>query len=68
MITPERRQARAALYNHLDPDRRMQRIGYDYLADDRGAEFERIAPDRAYLPAHREDGGLWMPVVQAAAY
>jgi hypothetical protein len=46
MITPERRRARAALYNHLDPDHRMQRTGYDYLADDSGAEFERIAVGR----------------------
>lgn len=60
MITAERRKARAALYNHLDPDRIMQRIGYDYLADDTGAELHEIAPERAYHPPHQEDGGLWM--------
>ncbi len=61
MITAERRAARAALYNGLDPDGRMQGIGYDYLADDTGAQFERIPHGREYHPAHEEDGGLWMP-------
>jgi len=65
MITAERRRARAALYNHLDPDRVMQQIGYDYLADDTGAELQMVAPDRAYFPAHRDDGGLWMARVSA---
>lgn len=63
MITAERRKARAALYNHLDPNRRMQSVGYDYLADDTGAELERIAEGRAYHPPHQEDGGLWMSAV-----
>lgn len=63
MITPERRSARAALYKHLDPGGSMQRIGYDYLADDTGAELERIADGRHYHPPHSEDGGLWMPHV-----
>ena len=66
MITPERRKARAALYNHLDPKRRMQAIGYDYLADDTGAELERVAAGREYYPPHDEDGGLWMPRVSVA--
>lgn len=61
MITRERRQARAALYNHLDPDRRMQALGYDYLADDSNAELQAIPPGREYTPPHVEDGGLWMP-------
>lgn len=60
MITAERRKARADLYNHLDPNGIMQRIGYDYLADDAGAELEEIAAGRAYFPPHEEDGGLWM--------
>lgn len=60
MITAERRAARAALYNHLDPNRVMQSIGYDYLSEDAGAEFETIPADRAYLPPHEDDGGLWM--------
>jgi hypothetical protein len=63
MITTERRKARAALYNHLDPERRMQAMGYDYLADDNGVQLKRIAAGRGYHPAHQEDGGLWMPDV-----
>jgi hypothetical protein len=66
MITPERRKARAELYNFLDPERRMQRIGYDYLADDAGAQLEPIPPGREFHPAHKEDGGLWMPQAPAA--
>jgi hypothetical protein len=63
MITVERRKARAALYNHLDPGRVMQSIGYDYLADDTGAELRAIETERAYYPPHCEDGGLWMAKV-----
>lgn len=63
MITPERRKARADLYNYLDPERRMQRIGYDYLADDAGAQLEQIPDGREFTPTHRDDGGLWMPEV-----
>lgn len=62
MITPERRRARAALYNQLDPGRSAQEIGYDYLADDEGAVLERIPPGRGYFPPHVDDGGLWMPM------
>jgi hypothetical protein len=54
MMPPERRKARAALYAHLDPDMRMQPMGYDYLADDAGAVLERIAPGREYRPPHRD--------------
>jgi len=60
MITPERRRARSALYNALDPDGRFQKVGYDYLADDVGAVLEPIAAGREYLPAHEDDAGLWM--------
>jgi hypothetical protein len=63
MITPQRRQARADLYNRLDPERKIQPVGYDYLAEDEGAVFEVIAPHRRYLPRHEEDGGLWMPTL-----
>ena len=60
MITRARREARRDLYARLDPEGKFQRIGYDYLADDTGAEFEDIAPGRHYLPRHKEDHGLWM--------
>ncbi len=66
MIAPARRKARANLYAQLDPDRRMQEMGYDYLADEDGAVFDTIGPDRFYLPAHEDDGGLWMSPSQQA--
>lgn len=61
MITRSRREARRDLYATLDPDRKFQKIGYEYLADESGATFEEIAPGREYLPVHVEDDGLWMP-------
>lgn len=60
MIAPARRIARRDLYKRLDPERRFQSIGYDYLADDDGAVLERIPPGREYHPTHVDDGGLWM--------
>lgn len=60
MIDPARRTARARLYKTLDPENRLQPIGYDYLADEAGAKFETIAPNRHYHPPHVDDGGLWM--------
>ncbi len=66
MIDPRRRRARARLYNHLDPERRSQALGYDYLADETGATFEEIPAGREYRPAHVDDGGLWMPELPAA--
>lgn len=63
MITPQRRMARRDLYKHLDPDRRFQSMGYDYLSDESGMTLERIPEGRAYDPDFVEDHGLWMPDV-----
>jgi hypothetical protein len=64
MIEPSRRDARAALYSLLDPEARMQAIGYSYLADETGMAVRRIPFGRGYRPGHVEDGGLWMdPIV-----
>ncbi|TIV64586.1 MAG: hypothetical protein E5V86_14895 [Mesorhizobium sp.] len=60
MIEPKRRMARRDLYNRLDPDRRLQQIGYDYLADEAGMILEAVPAGRGYFPAHADDGGLWM--------
>jgi len=60
MIDARRRRARADLYQHLDPDNRMQPIGYDYLDDETGMILERIPFGRGYRPRHHDDGGLWM--------
>jgi hypothetical protein len=63
MISSTRRRARADLYNHLDPNRQFQPIGYDYLADEQNAVFEKIPESRGYQPPHHEDDGLWMPAI-----
>ena len=60
MIDPARRSARRDLYSFLDPDRRDQAIGYDYLADETGVRLEPIPAGRLYHPPHIDDGGLWM--------
>jgi hypothetical protein len=60
MIDKRRRLARRDLYRRLDPTGVNQAIGYDYLADENGAVFEKIPPGRDYHPAHFDDGGLWM--------
>ena len=59
MILPERRRQRRELYASLDPERRFQMVGYDYLTDDTGLELESVPHDRGFSPVHREDGGLW---------
>lgn len=48
MIRPEDREARAARYLRLDPDRVWQEIGYDYLVDESGMELRPIEPGRGY--------------------
>lgn len=65
MIEPKRRIGRRDLYNHLDPKHVLQKVGYDYLADETGAVFEQIPPGRLYHPPHVDDGGLWMADVSA---
>lgn len=50
MIDPAARQARADLYNRLDPDHTYQAIGYDYLVDDEGIELQSIEPGRGFVP------------------
>ena len=59
-IDPQRRRARARLYSELDPQRRMQSIGYDYLADDTGLVLKRVSRRHRFAPRHVDDGGLWM--------
>lgn len=63
MISPNRRKARADLYNYIDPGSKMQTFGYDYLADDSNMVLETIAANRGYFPPHEEDDGLWMPKI-----
>lgn len=62
MMSSRRRQARRDLYRHLDPANRFQAVGYDYLIDEAGAEFEQIPPGRDFVPAYRDasDSRLYM--------
>ena len=66
MATPARRAARRALYAAADPDRAFQRIGYDYLDDERGMILQPVAAARRFSPAFVEDHGLWGPDAGAA--
>lgn len=42
MITAEDRAKRVALYNHLDPTKKYQAIGYDYLTDEEGILLKKV--------------------------
>lgn len=50
MIRPEDRAARHQRYLRLDPDRRYQQQGYDYLVDETGMVLAEVAPERDFLP------------------
>jgi len=50
MIDSEKREERKLIFNKLDPDRKIQAIGYDYLTDETHLQLEKIAPDRIFLP------------------
>jgi glycosyltransferase involved in cell wall biosynthesis len=49
MLRPEGRAARRRRYELADPERRWQRIGYEYLTDERGLELRRISKSRSYV-------------------
>ena len=53
MIEPADRVRRAQRYIRLDPDRRWQAIGYDYMLDESGLELRPIEPGREYEPVGR---------------
>lgn len=48
MLRPEDREARRRRYEEADPERRWQRIGYEYLTDPRGLTLRRVAARRAF--------------------
>lgn len=52
MIDPQDRQARRDRYNRLDPGRKFQRRGYDYLTDEEGLRLKELPPGREYEPLH----------------
>jgi hypothetical protein len=53
MIDPEDRVARQRRYLRLDPDKRWQPIGYDYLTDETNIELRELEPGREYVPLGR---------------
>ncbi len=58
MIHPRDRRARQARYQQLDPDRRWQAIGYDYLTDENGLHLEKLPRGREYRPLALPQGGV----------
>jgi hypothetical protein len=48
MLRPEDRASRRTRYELGDPDRRWQRIGYEYLTDPHGLTLRRVAARRAF--------------------
>ncbi len=50
MIRAEDRQLRRERYNALDPERRFQAIGYDYLTDPQGLVVSPLPAGREYEP------------------
>ena len=49
MLRPEDREARRRRYEAADPDRRWQRIGYEYLTDPRGLTLRSLRPGRGFF-------------------
>ncbi len=54
MLRAEDRSARQARYEHLDPERAFQAIGYDYMTRETGLRLERIAAGREYRPLPKD--------------
>lgn len=54
MIRPEDRVARRERLEAIDPDRRWQPIGYDYLTDEAGLRLRRVGSRRGYRPRPAE--------------
>lgn len=49
MLGPDDREDRRRRYEHADPDRRWQRIGYEYLTDAHGLTRRRVDPRRGFV-------------------
>lgn len=48
MIKEEDREERRQLYNRLDPNKKMQAIGYDYLVDKKDLSIAKIKSENSY--------------------
>lgn len=53
-IDPENRTARKELYKSLDPDNKIQSIGYDYLDDEKNLQLTPIKKNRQFYPKYSE--------------
>jgi glycosyltransferase involved in cell wall biosynthesis len=60
-IAPARSVQRRHTYASIDPERRYQSVGYDYLCETDGMELVEITPERGFDPPHVDDGELWGP-------
>lgn len=49
MLRPEDRMARRRRYEIADPDRRWQKIGYEYLTDLRNLELKKLDKRRSFI-------------------
>ncbi len=49
MLRPDDREHRRRRYEHADPDRRWQRIGYEYLTDMRGLRLQCVDTRRGFV-------------------
>jgi hypothetical protein len=55
MIHEEDRRRRQERYIALDPNRKWQAGGYEYLTDEFGILLERVPEERGYSPGCDED-------------
>ena len=58
MIHRSDRRARQVRYKRLDPEKRWQVIGYDYMSDEQGLRLERLPPGREYKPLGELPSGI----------
>ena len=52
-IDEKNRVARKNLFKSIDPDNKIQKIGYDYLADETNLRLEKIPRNRKYSPPYK---------------
>jgi glycosyltransferase involved in cell wall biosynthesis len=65
MLSPQSRRARQAKYLRLDPDRRHQAIGYDYMTDEIDLQLAQILAGRDFEPPLAPSGVVSAPRIFA---
>ncbi len=66
MIAAHDRAERVEKYEALDPEHLYQKVGYQYLNDERGLALEAVPPDRDFLPLDDPAAGPAPAVAPAA--